>query len=71
MTKNDGKTEEILSKASLAKSPEEAMKIFRDAGMFASIQCHGYATNNIDNVDNVDNPVCDEKQPKKWWQFWK
>lgn len=63
MTKDHPNREETLSKASLAKSPEEAMKIFRDAGMFTSIQCHGYAANAANNVDN--------SVPKKWWQFWK
>lgn len=62
LSKDRNKIEEIQSKASLAKSPEEAMEIFRDAGIFMSIQCHGYAANNVNNS---------EKKPKKWWQFWK
>jgi len=69
------KTEEVLSRALLAKSPEEAMKIFRDAGMFTSIQCHGYTTNNANNIDNnannIDGSVLDEKKQKKWWKFWR
>ena len=70
MTKN--KYEELLSKA-----PEESMKIFRDAGLFDSIQCHGYAicgrdNNNKDREDDLKTDKEDDlKGDKKWWQFWK
>lgn len=60
------KRDEIFSKALLARSPEEAMKILRDAGMFASMQCHGYATNTVDISLKIQ-----DRYNKKWWQFWK
>ena len=60
------KCEQALSKALDAKSPEDAMKILRDAGMFMSIQCHGYSNNYTEHslIQNTYNT-------KKWWQFWK
>lgn len=61
------KQDETLSRALLTKSPEEAMKILRDAGVFISIQCHGYSMNSVDDSLIVKNMY----NTKKWWQFWK
>lgn len=65
------KRDEILSNALNEGTPEEALKILKGAGMFTSIQCHGYGINNGNDNNLVRLKNKETKKTKKWWQFWK